>query len=95
MLDLIKRGRLEVPERLSVIDFVMADGKVDSLPPADPLKTRAGRVTLDSLFAAFFDSLPVDNVERTTISTMRTHQKNLMRRVCRRNPRSLLHYLRI
>ncbi|EMI57117.1 tyrosine-type recombinase/integrase [Rhodopirellula sallentina] len=79
MLDLIKRGRLIVPEHVSVIDFLMADGKVDSLPPADPLKTRAGRVTLESMFAQFFDSLPVDNVEATTIGTMRTHQKHLTR----------------
>ncbi len=31
----------------------MADGKVDSLPPADPLKTRAARVTL-GLLTRFF-----------------------------------------
>lgn len=90
VLDLVKRGRLIVPDGISLVDFVMADGKVESQPaePAkpgsDPAPTAsqpaaAKALTLQGLPTEFFESIPDGSLEQTTLGTIHTHEAHLLR----------------
>ncbi len=85
-LDLIKRGRISIPESISLIDFAMGKTeaaeppvppKPPSTPPPSPEPTPS--LTIEQLLNRFFDSIPSDSLEENTLATMGTHRKHLLR----------------
>lgn len=82
-IDLIKRGKLSVPNDVSLADFVMADGDLQAIAKkaddsANGLASKK-RATIESMFADYFESMPPDSIEDTTLKTMRIHQRHLLR----------------
>lgn len=74
-LHLCEMGRLEIPDGIHPLDFLLADGKVDSSDsPSGPTA-----LTLDQLVKDFFGAIPDDSLEPTTLSQMTTHCGHLKR----------------
>ncbi|MFK8115315.1 MAG: tyrosine-type recombinase/integrase [Rubripirellula sp.] len=85
-INLLRRGRISLPDGAAVIDFVMADGKTDPKPKQAPVQadTKAETpsvpaITLKDLFDKFFDTMPAGTLEESTMKTMRLHQRHLIR----------------
>lgn len=85
-INLLRRGRLSVPDGVAAIDFVMNDpdasAKPESVPIESPAKTESPSVpvlTLKELFTKFFDAMPPGTLEDTTMKTMRLHVRHLIR----------------
>ena len=78
MVDLISRGRIEVPDDVSIIEFVLANGKVAAKPESSQ-KRKSQSPALKSLFKQFFDSIPPGSIEESTIKTMKIHERHLLR----------------
>ena len=80
-LDLIKRGRLTIPEQVGPVEFILAGGRIPEVP-AKQSKAKPNSeqtVTLKRLFDEFFQSIPDENLESNTLRTMRIHQRHLIR----------------
>ncbi|QDT11999.1 hypothetical protein [Planctomycetes bacterium K23_9] len=85
-INLLRRGRLSVPDGVAAIDFVMNDPNVSvkpkSAPAESPAKAESPSIpalTLKELFTKFFDAMPPGILEDTTPKTMRLHVRHLIR----------------
>ena len=94
VLDLVKRGRLTVPAGVTVVDFAMADGKIEPQAPVPETQVYAPApiisqptvqpvaqkpFTLQELMTEYFDSIPDGSLEQNTLDTMHTHEDHLLR----------------
>ena len=77
---LVTKGRLEIPTGADVATFLLSDGKLSQPIAVDPT------VTLGSLFDGFFDSLPDDHLEDSTIYGMKVHRRHFERLLGRDSP---------
>ena len=77
---LVESGRLEIPANADVATFLLSDGKVDRRI------TLGDALTLQAFFDAFFDAVPDDNLEPTTLSTMSVHKRHFERHLGARYP---------
>ena len=84
LVDLVKRGIVQVPEQISLIDFLLSGGKL-KIPkeepkqkpiPAEPKRRKA---KLIKVFDQFFDSIPAGNIEDDTIRMLHIHKRHLLR----------------
>ena len=82
-INLIKRGKLSCPDDVSLADFVMADGDLDVIAKkADDSNiglVSTKRATIQSMFTDYFESMPPDSIEDTTMKTMRIHERHFLR----------------
>ncbi|MEX1028235.1 MAG: tyrosine-type recombinase/integrase [Candidatus Paceibacterota bacterium] len=78
-VELIKRGRLSVPESVAAADFIMADGDATKLVEPEPREAVQKAPTLQSLCDHFFESIPPASIEESTLKTMRIHERHLLR----------------
>ncbi len=69
----VQLGTLTIPEGVDVPTYLLSDGNLSSKP-----KVQA-RLTLESLFAEFFDTLPDGSLEDSTVAGMKTHRDHLLR----------------
>ncbi len=77
-VELIKRGRLQVPEGVNFVDFVLLKGNVANLPkPEQPEINYAA--PLSDIVRDFFADIPADSIEKNSLKTMSTHSKHLLR----------------
>ena len=80
----VDSGRIELPSDADIPTFLLSDGK---LTHAAPLATDAPSEadespvvpTLGKLFSEFFDALPEHAIESSSLATMRTHERHLLR----------------
>ncbi|QDT12915.1 hypothetical protein K239x_49280 [Planctomycetes bacterium K23_9] len=70
---LVESGRLELPDTADAPVFLLSDGKLESR------RATTERVQLSVLFQRYFDGIPDDALEVTTIKGMKTHQSHLER----------------
>jgi len=80
-VSLIKRGRIVVPEDVSVIDFLLGIEKDLPPPPTRQTTKEIGKkfVTLKSLFNQFFAAIPAGNLENETLRMLHIHERHLLR----------------
>ena len=71
---LVKSGRLEISDAADIPVFLLSDGKFQS-----GRTTQSTKVTLATLFEEFFNSIPVGNLEQTTLNGMQIHKGHLIR----------------
>ncbi len=69
----IKRGRLQVPEDADPGLFILSDGKVETKPEVQQIRT------LTDLFAVYEASLPCGAKEESTLAGEQIHMKHLKR----------------
>jgi integrase len=75
---LVESGRLEIPQNSDVAVFLLSDGRLDGKPKV------VKSLDLSGLFKTFFDQLPDDALEDTTMKGMKIHQRHLERHLgCR------------
>lgn len=72
-LELVKRGRLVIPDDADAVAFLLSDGKLNG-QPASPKLT-----TLKALFDQFLGSLGSGSIEDSTLYGMKIHIKHLKR----------------
>lgn len=77
----VNNGRMTIPDGGDVVTFLLSDGRLsepvliaDQSDGTESIK----QLTLSELFTLFFDALPEDSLEPSTISQMQTHQRNLI-----------------
>jgi integrase len=74
---------LSCPDDVSLADFVMAEGDLDSInKKADDSNiglVSTKRTTIQSMFTDYFESMPPDSIEETTMKTMRIHECHFLR----------------
>jgi len=75
----VKSGRISLPPDADIPTFLLSDGKVTSTQVNLIGSISQVRTSLRSLFESFFDTLPDDSLEPSTISQMKTHRNNLFR----------------
>lgn len=76
-LELVRRGRLSVPENATTVDFVL---NPEATRSETVVKDQAKNgISLKKLFEEFFRSLPDGSLEDCSIDSMRTHQKHFLR----------------
>lgn len=75
----IKSGRINLPPDADIPTFLLSDGKLTNPPAVTTDEANEVRTSLHDLFRSFFDSLPENSLEESTISQMETHRKNLLR----------------
>lgn len=71
---LLEKGRIELPDDVDVVEFLLSDGKLDGKPR---LKTKLR--TLRQFGDAFMASIPKSSLEASTITGMQIHFKHLYR----------------
>ena len=86
MIDLVKRGKVQVPDNVPIIDFVLSGGR---LPAPKPIaskepkptatKSESASLSLTKAFDQFLDSIPSGNIEDDTIKMLKIHQRHLLR----------------
>jgi integrase len=72
---LVESGRITIPEKADIPVFLLSDGKLNGKP-----KTAAS-IPLTNLFQRYFDGIPSDSIEESTIKGMKTHQRHLERHI--------------
>ncbi|MGB7344854.1 tyrosine-type recombinase/integrase [Rubripirellula reticaptiva] len=77
---LVESGRLELPDNADAPIFLLSDGKLESK------RSATERVQLSGLFQRYFDGIPDDALEDTTVDGMKTHQTHLERHIGARFP---------
>ena len=75
----IKSGRISLPPHADIPTFLLSDGKLSNLPVSVSNSISETQLSLHDLFKSFFESLPGDSLEESTISLMKTHRNNLLR----------------
>ncbi|HBE69321.1 MAG TPA: hypothetical protein DDW52_14335 [Planctomycetaceae bacterium] len=86
-LQLLKSGRLGIPDDQPTDAFILAAGRIDQIKQKAPPPTESPRgLLLEGLFTEFFASLPDDNLEPNTLRTMHTHKQHLLRILKKRFP---------
>lgn len=80
-LELLKSGRIEIPDDVPSDAFILAAGRKDQikLKPPTLVREAQGCISLSELFDEFFASLPDDNLEPNTLRTMHTHKQHFLR----------------
>lgn len=69
---LLKSGRLELPANADVPTFLLSDGKLSGQHLVSDLR-------LGILTEQYFDALPKDSLEPSTIKMMRIHERHILR----------------
>ena len=77
---LVESGRLELPDAADAPIFLLSDGKLESK------RSATERVQLSGLFQRYFDGIPDDALEDSTVEGMKTHQTHLERHIGTRFP---------
>ncbi len=77
-IDLIKRNRIQVPDGVRIIDFVMSGGQTPTQKKPHIIESPAP-LSMQSLFDQYFESLPNDAIEESTLGTMQIHRRHLLR----------------
>ncbi|MEZ6136972.1 MAG: tyrosine-type recombinase/integrase [Pirellulaceae bacterium] len=80
---LLKRDRIGVPDGIPAEEFILAGGQVSQIRrrAGTDVATNASsneQLTLKKIFSEFFEALPEDSLELTTLRTMRTHKSHLL-----------------
>ncbi|MEM8671637.1 MAG: hypothetical protein AAGG48_29225 [Planctomycetota bacterium] len=75
---LVESGRLQIPEGADVVTFLLSDGNLTKKSAA------LTSSTLTQLFSRFFEELPENSLESSTITTMKVHQRHLERSLGKR-----------
>ncbi|TWT84779.1 hypothetical protein CA13_62590 [Planctomycetes bacterium CA13] len=75
---LVESGRLEIPQNSDVATFLLSNERLDGKPKV------VRSVNLSELFKTFYDQLPADALEDTTLKGMKIHQRHLERHLGRR-----------
>ena len=84
-VDLLRRGKIKIPEGTAAIDFVLHDEDAPASNQADkavvesPDKVPYSPTPLVSVFERFFDAIPPGNVEDETLRMMHIHKRHLLR----------------
>ncbi len=73
-IQLIKRSKINVPDHMSLVEFVLNHG-VPTPPPSSLTKC----FSLAALFEQFFDSIPDGNIEKETLKMTHIHERHLLR----------------
>lgn len=71
----VESGRLEMPSNADAAIFLLSDGKLANKCSA------VERIQLSGLFKRYFDGIPGDSLEDTTVGGMKTHQKHLEKHI--------------
>lgn len=71
-LHLCEMGRMEIPNNIHPIEFLLADGIV-----GDSSRESPTAYAFDKLVAEFFASIPERSLEETTLNAMRLHCRHL------------------
>lgn len=71
-MDLVERGRIELPDSVDIPTFFLSDGKRES-------RTVIKEARLGPLFEAYFNEMPKGHLEDSTIYMMKVHQRHLLR----------------
>ncbi len=72
-MQLIEKGRLEVPPNADLAKFIMSDGKINRKP------VLCTSITLGKLFESYLAQLPAGTKEELTIGLEKTHINNFKR----------------
>lgn len=83
-IDLVKRGKIAVPDDQTIFNFLMKGSVKEDPPkpnksPNTPIATEPDKLALSELLCRFFDSIPDGSLEDNTLSTMRLHERHLLR----------------
>ena len=83
-IDLVKRGKIAVPDDQTIFNFLLKGSLKEDLPepsksPTPPIATEPDKLALSELLSRFFDSIPEGSLEDNTLSTMRLHERHLLR----------------
>ncbi|QDS91401.1 site-specific tyrosine recombinase XerC [Roseimaritima multifibrata] len=70
-IKLVESGRLTIPDNSDVVTFLLSDGKLDRKPVVK------GSLTIPQLFKEFWEALPVDSLEGSTMDMMKIHQRHV------------------
>lgn len=70
-LELVKRGRLIIPDDADVVAFLLSDGKLNGHPESPKM------TTLKTLFDGFLENLGAGSIEDSTLYGMKIHIKHL------------------
>ncbi len=80
LIDLLKRGRLKIPGGIDPVEFILVGGDLDKVSRKENVNEQVKRsLTLSQAFEEFFESIPDENLERSTIYTMKVHKGHLLR----------------
>lgn len=71
----VSLGILDMPAEVDPAAFLLSDGRIGAKPRA------TAALSLQSLFNAFFQSLPAGHLEPETVSGMKIHERQLVRRL--------------
>lgn len=71
---LVEKGRMEIPDDVDIVEFLLSDGKVDGKP-----RRKKTLRTLKQFRTAFLDSIPEGSLEASTLSGMGIHFDHLER----------------
>ena len=75
-LDLLERGRLELPPSADIMTFLLSDGKLASSPKAHSTQPRTLREIADRYLAALGNG----SVEANSLETLRLHLNHALRK---------------
>lgn len=79
---LLAQRRTTLPEGIASDEFILAGSRADRIVPTQNASPHSGGLhgmSLKLLFAKFFESIPDDNLESNTQSTMRLHERHFLR----------------
>lgn len=69
----VELGTLSVPEGSDVATFLLSDGRRSAKRERSEIRT------LSQLLSSYFENIPPDSLEETTLNGMRTHRRHLER----------------
>ena len=75
---LVESGRLTIPDGADFVTFLLSDGRLNRKPLAK------ASLTIPMLFSGFWDALPAESLEPSTIDLMKIHQRHLERHLGKR-----------
>jgi integrase len=76
----VELGTLILPENIDPATHLLSDGRLDQRLQCDP------NLTLKELFGRFLASIPKASLERSTISSLETHERHLIKHLGARFP---------
>jgi integrase len=76
----VELGTLILPENIDTPTYLLSDGHLDQRPKCGP------NLTLKEIFGKFLASIPEASLERSTISSLETHERHLVKHLGARFP---------
>ncbi len=77
--DLLKRGKIQLPENVSAIDYVLSNGDPAVAKTTSQSNIEPKCLTLEEAFNDFFDAIPNGNIEPETLKMLHIHKRHLLR----------------